>query len=59
MREDWHGACARMTSKIVKPSTFYFLGLEVDRSPPSSTEVRITWSYTFTPPIRLNGLVFS
>jgi hypothetical protein len=32
---------------------------EADNSPPSNTEVNITWSYTSTPPIRFNGVVFS
>jgi hypothetical protein len=34
-------------------------GREADHSPPSSAEVNNAWSYTFTPPIRLHGLVFS
>jgi hypothetical protein len=31
--------------------------LEADHSPRSSAEVQIAWSYTFTPPIRLHGVV--
>jgi hypothetical protein len=34
-------------------------GREADRSPPSIAEVKNTWSYTSTPPIRLHGLVLS
>jgi hypothetical protein len=34
-------------------------GLEADHSPPSSAEVKNAWSYTFTPPIRLHGVVLS
>jgi hypothetical protein len=34
-------------------------GCEADHSPPSSAEVRNTWSYTSTPPIHLNGMVLS
>jgi hypothetical protein len=34
-------------------------GREADHSPPSSAEVKNAWSYTCTPPIRLNGVVFS
>jgi hypothetical protein len=30
-------------------------GSEADHSPPSSTEVRNVWSYTFTLPTRLSG----
>jgi hypothetical protein len=33
-------------------------GREADHSPPSSAEVKIAWSYTSTPPIRLHGVVF-
>jgi hypothetical protein len=32
-------------------------GREADHSPPSSAEVKNAWSYTFTPPIRLHGVV--
>jgi hypothetical protein len=32
-------------------------GSETDHSPPSSAEVNNAWSYTSTPPIRLNGVV--
>jgi hypothetical protein len=32
---------------------------EADNSPPSSAEVKSTWSYTSTPPIRLHGVVLS
>jgi hypothetical protein len=32
-------------------------GREADHSPPSSCEVKNEWSYTFTPPIRLHGVV--
>jgi hypothetical protein len=31
---------------------------EAHNSPPSSAEVKNAWSYTCTPPIRLNGVVF-
>ena len=31
-------------------------GREVDRLPPSSAEVVSEWSYTYTPPICLNGV---
>jgi len=34
-------------------------GREADHSPPSSVEVKNAWSYIFTPPIRLHGVVFS
>jgi hypothetical protein len=34
-------------------------GREADHSPPSSAEVKNTWSYTSTPPIRLHGVVLS
>jgi hypothetical protein len=32
-------------------------GREADHSPPSSAEVKNSWSYTSTPPIRLQGVV--
>jgi hypothetical protein len=32
-------------------------GGEADHSPPSSAEVKNAWSYTFTPPTRLQGVV--
>jgi hypothetical protein len=32
-------------------------GCEADHSPQSSAEVKNTWSYTSTPPVRLNGVV--
>jgi hypothetical protein len=32
---------------------------EADHSPPSSTEVKNEWSYTFIPPIRLYSVVLS
>jgi len=32
---------------------------EADHSPPSSVEVKNTWSYTSTPPIRLHGVELS
>jgi hypothetical protein len=32
---------------------------EADHSPQSSAEVKNAWSYTFTPPIRLHGVVLS
>jgi hypothetical protein len=32
---------------------------EADHSPTSSAEVKNAWSYTFTPPIRLLGVVLS
>jgi hypothetical protein len=34
-------------------------GREADHSPPSSAEVKNVWSYTFTPPLRLHGVVLS
>jgi hypothetical protein len=34
-------------------------GREADHSLPSSAEVKNAWSYTSTPPIRLNGLLLS
>jgi hypothetical protein len=34
-------------------------GREADQSPPSSAEVKSAWSYTSTPPIRLQGVVLS
>jgi hypothetical protein len=34
-------------------------GRVADHSPPSSAEVKNAWSYTFTPPIRLHGMVLS
>jgi hypothetical protein len=36
-----------------------FLEGEADHSPPSSAEAKNVWIYTFTPPIRLHGLVLS
>jgi hypothetical protein len=32
---------------------------EAEDSPPSSAEVKNAWSYTFTPPIRIHGVVLS
>jgi hypothetical protein len=32
-----------------------WLGLEADHSPPSSTKVKNTWSYTFVPPYVLTA----
>jgi hypothetical protein len=42
----------------------FFLGVkrqrrDPDRSPSSSAEVKDAWSYTSTPPIRLQGVVLS
>jgi hypothetical protein len=34
-------------------------GREADHSAPSSAEVKNTWSYTSTPPVRLHGVVFN
>jgi len=34
-------------------------GREADHSPPFSADVKNAWSYTSTPPIRLNGVVLS
>jgi len=34
-------------------------GREGDHSPPSSAGVKKAWSYTFTPPVRLQGVVFN
>jgi hypothetical protein len=34
-------------------------GREANHSLPSSAEVKNAWSYTFTPPIRLHGVVLS
>jgi hypothetical protein len=34
-------------------------GHEADHLPPSSDEVKNAWSYTFTSPIRLHGVVLS
>jgi hypothetical protein len=34
-------------------------GREADHLPPSSVEVKNAWSYTFTPRIRLHGVVLS
>jgi hypothetical protein len=34
-------------------------GRDADHSPPSSAEVKNTWSYTSTPPIRLRAVVLS
>jgi len=34
-------------------------GLEADHSPPSSAEVKIAWSCTSNPPIRLYGVELS
>jgi hypothetical protein len=33
-------------------------GNEADHSPPSDTEVKKEWSYTYTSPIYLNGMIF-
>jgi hypothetical protein len=35
------------------------LGCEADHSLPSSAKVKNIWSYTFTPPVRLHGVVIS
>jgi hypothetical protein len=46
----------------IKGSSFLVVkqsGREDDHSPPSSTEVKIAWSYTSTPPIRLHGVVLT
>jgi hypothetical protein len=32
---------------------------EADHTPPSSAEVNNAWSYTFTPPMRFHGVIFS
>jgi hypothetical protein len=34
-------------------------GREADHSPPYSSEVKNAWSYTYTPAIRLHGVVLS
>jgi hypothetical protein len=34
-------------------------GSEAEHSPPSSAEVKCAWSYTSTPPIRLDGVVLN
>jgi len=34
-------------------------GREDDHSPPSSAEVKNSWSHTSTPPLRLHGVVLS
>jgi hypothetical protein len=34
-------------------------GREADHSPPSSAEVKNAWSYIFTPPVRLHGVMLS
>jgi hypothetical protein len=34
-------------------------GCEVEHPPPSSTEVRDAWRYTYTPPIRLRNVVLN
>jgi hypothetical protein len=34
-------------------------GRKADHSPPSSAEVKNAWSYTYTPPERLYGVVLS
>jgi hypothetical protein len=34
-------------------------GREADHSPPSSAEFKNAWIYTFTPPIRLHGVVLN
>jgi hypothetical protein len=34
-------------------------GREADYSPPSSAKVKNVWHYTFTPPMRLHGVVLS
>jgi hypothetical protein len=34
-------------------------GREADHLPPSSGEVKNAWNYTYTPPIRLHGIVLS
>jgi hypothetical protein len=34
-------------------------GREADYTPPSSAEVNNAWSYAFTPPIRLHGVVLN
>jgi len=32
---------------------------EANTSPPSSAKIKDAWSYTFTPPIRLHGVMFN
>jgi hypothetical protein len=34
-------------------------GREADKSPPSSGDVKNEWSYTFTPPVRVHGVMLS
>jgi hypothetical protein len=34
-------------------------GHEDEHPRPSSAEVKDAWSYTYTPPVRLHGVVFS
>jgi hypothetical protein len=34
-------------------------GREANHYPPSNVEVKNAWSYTFTPPIRLHGVMLS
>jgi hypothetical protein len=34
-------------------------GREADHSPPPSAKVKNAWSYIYTPPIRLHGVVLS
>jgi hypothetical protein len=34
-------------------------GSEADHSPPSSADVKNAWKYTYTPTVRLHGVVFS
>jgi hypothetical protein len=41
----------RSFSKVKRP------GREVEYSPPSRTQIRTEWSYTYTPPICLHGLL--
>jgi hypothetical protein len=35
------------------------LGSEADHLPPSSAEVKNAWRYTYTPTIRLHGVIVS
>jgi hypothetical protein len=55
---------SRLALGLTQPSLHWVLGvklleLEADHSSASSAEVKNTWSYTFTPPLCLHGMVLN
>jgi hypothetical protein len=61
-KEDgWRWAPESVWTRVLRASSLRVKrpGREADHSPPSSAEVKNAWSYTFTPPTRLHGVVLS